>query len=387
MGMRAGVGLSTRPDTRAAVREAVARAREGAGLDRAAWAACFFSMAHLPRADLVQETVLAETGCAALFGCSAMGLVAAGEEVEGRAGLAVMVGEAPGMEARSALLPATGEGAGSLVPGDGPGVLLALPDAYRVDAGDWLASLYRQRPALPVYGAGATDNGTTGMSLQLGLEGVQSGSVAALGLSGETMEVAVGITQSCTPAGDARFITRAEGNVLLELDGRPAIHAYIEQGQKLGVEDFQELVQQLLLGFPLDSESPSFAGDACLVRHLIGFDQRTGGLMVPDDLAHQRAMVFMQRNARQAERDMHRMTAGLRERLSGPPDFGLYFDCAARGRRLYGREGVDSEVIRRELGEFPLIGMLGGFEMATTVGLPLMYTYTGVLVLVRHRAG
>ncbi|MCZ6747702.1 MAG: hypothetical protein O7D96_00325, partial [SAR324 cluster bacterium] len=65
--------------------------------------------------------------------------------------------------------------------------------------------------------------------------------------------------------------------------------------------------------------------------------------------------------------------------------FGLYFDCSARGRRLYGRGGVDTAVIQSVMGDFPLIGMLGGFEMATTLGLPLLYTYTGVLVLVRNR--
>jgi small ligand-binding sensory domain FIST len=77
------------------------------------------------------------------------------------------------------------------------------------------------------------------------------------------------------------------------------------------------------------------------------------------------------------------MLRDLKERMTGPPDFGIYLDCAARGRRLYGREGVDTEQIREAFGRFPLIGMLGGFELATPRGLPLLYTYTGVLLLAR----
>ena len=77
------------------------------------------------------------------------------------------------------------------------------------------------------------------------------------------------------------------------------------------------------------------------------------------------------------------MVDTLRDRLDGAPDFGLYFDCAARGRGLYGREGVDLAAIHQHLGEFPLLGMFGGFELATTYGMARVYTYTGVLVLVR----
>ena len=79
----------------------------------------------------------------------------------------------------------------------------------------------------------------------------------------------------------------------------------------------------------------------------------------------------MHRTAEQSERDMRRMVTKLSTRTEGQLEFGIYFDCSARGRALYGREGVDTEVIRNIMGDFPLIGMLGGFEMATTMGLPL----------------
>jgi small ligand-binding sensory domain FIST len=387
--LKIGVGLSRHPDTKRAALEAAHAAMAQAGMERAGWALCFFSMAHLPRADQLRELVLAETCCAALCGCSAHGLVASGEEVENRSGLAIMVGEAERVEARSALLGAGGEGLEALLPapggGAGPALLLAMPDAYRADARGLLARA-RQRPGLPLFGAGAVDDGTTGISLQVGMEGVRSSSVAALGLSGP-LEVRVGITQSCHPVGEPHFITARRDNVILELDRRPAIHALIEQGQALRMESFQQLVEELLFGFPIDSQAPDFTGEACLVRHLIGFDQQSEGIIVPDSLDGQDAMIFMHRNAEQAERDMHRMVKALRERMTGPPEFGIYFDCAARGRRLYGREGVDSGVIREALGDFPLIGMLGGFEMATTRGLPLLYTYTGVLILVRGKPG
>lgn len=389
MSIKAGAGLSRLPDSRKAVREVIPEAMAEAGLDRAEWAACFFSMAHQPQAEMLREVILRETGCRAFFGCSAAGLIGGAEEVEAGPGLVLMVGSGSGIQVRSAMLTQEAEGLAGLVPADikegDESLLFLLPDAYRVDAAVLLAKVRSEWPGLSLYGAGATDNGTTGWSLQMSMEGVSSNAVAALSISGE-LDYAVGITQSCAPVGDPHFITAARDNVILELDGRPAIHVYMEQGEALRLDDFQQLVGEVLLGFPLESVNPSFNGESCLVRHLVGFDQQSGGLVVPQQLEGQGAMVFMHRNPEAAEQDMRRMAARLKKRFAGPPDFGFYFDCAARGQRLYGREGVDARVIREEIGEFPLIGMLGGFELATSSGRPLMYTYTGVLVLIRGRA-
>ena len=63
------------------------------------------------------------------------------------------------------------------------------------------------------------------------------------------------------------------------------------------------------------------------------------------------------------------------------PAFGVYFNCAARGEAVYGRKDVDLEAIQEVLGEFPLIGFFGGFELAQVPAGLQLYSYTGVLVL------
>lgn len=381
-----GVGLSRETETAVACRNAVRDAMEQAGLTRAAWCVCFFTTAHQPHADTVQRIVLEDSGCLAFAGCSATGVIGRGQEVEGRPALAVMVGAAPGMEARSAMLPETGEGLGafaeSVARPDGQPAVIALPDAFRVDNAQLARRMQAELAGVPVFGAGATDDGSLGMSLQVGMEGVRSGAIATLGFYGD-FEISVGITQSCQAVGDPHFITRASEFVLEELDGRPALETFIEQGRELGLESMQDAAMQLLFGFPLDSRNPDFTGESCVVRPLAGFDQATHGLIIPYPMRQHEALGFMHRNAAMAERDVGRMLHDLVGRMAGPPDFGFYFDCAARGRGLYGREGVDMEAIRQTFGDFPLLGMFGGFELATALGSPNVYTYTGVLVLLR----
>lgn len=389
-GIRAGVALSTESDTRAAAREASVRALERAGGGQAAWALCFFSAHHLQGASALREEVLGQTGCPALAGCSAAGVIGQGREVEDGPAVAVMVGAGEGLRATAAVYSGQPGGVGRvpLPPAageDGP-LLLVLPDAYGVDAAALVAALATARPGLPLFGAGATDDGRAGVSLQIGAEGVVSHSAALLALAGD-YQVAVGITQSCTPLGAPRFVTEADGNVVLSLDGRPALEAYLELGANLGLEEPAALAREVLFGFPLDVERPRFSGETCLVRGLAGVDAERRGLVVPFALRPQTAMAFMQRNPLRAEEDMTRMTDELAAKLSGPPELGIYFNCAARGTGLYGRPGVDAGIIRRRFGDFPLIGMFGGFEVGTALGLPNVYTYTGVLVLLRARPG
>jgi small ligand-binding sensory domain FIST len=405
-----GAGLSRDPDAGVAVRAAVEQALAQAGLQRADWALCFFTAPHLSQADTIRRTVLDRTGCAALGGCSAMGVLSGEAEIEREPGIAVMVG-AGAVDAHSAILPQSGDGLahfrdlaraagmsgagedesdddsarGSAASGSATrgGALVMLPDTYQVDPALLRDKMAADAEGVPLLGAGATDDGTVGISLQIGMEGVRSGSVSALGLFGP-LRLEIGITQSCCAVGDPHFITQAKEHVLMELDGRPALHAFIDQGRALGIETMQQAANELMFGFPLDSEHPEFVGEACLVRSLAGFDQATHGLVVPHPLQPQGAMGFMHRSRATAERDLLRMVDGVADKLGGAPDFGLYFDCSARGRGLYGRPGVDVEAIRRRLGDFPLIGMFGGFELATALGTPQVYTYTGVLALFRQ---
>lgn len=387
-GLNVGVGLSRSKDATSAARDAALGALEQAGLKTATWALCFFTAHHLQHAEVVRETILRETGCTSLGGCSSMGVIAQGEEVESGAALALMVGGAPTMEAHSVLLPEDGEGLEAFADlgqwMSGSSLLIALPDTFQVDINRIRNRMNVEIPGLPVYGAGATDNGMVGISLQMGMEGVRNSSISALGLFGE-FETAVGITQSCTALGSPHFITASKENVLIELDGRPALQTLIELGEKLELEDFQELVSEVMFGFPLDDENPQFSGETCLVRSLGGLEQENHGLVISFPLKDQTSMAFMRRNPKQAEKDMKRMVEQLQSGLSGPPDCGIYFDCAARGQSFYGRPGVDAQLITDQFGEFPLIGMYGGFELATALGLPHIYSYTGVLVLLRGR--
>jgi small ligand-binding sensory domain FIST len=87
--------------------------------------------------------------------------------------------------------------------------------------------------------------------------------------------------------------------------------------------------------------------------------------------------MFVRRDRDAAERDLVRMLAGLRRRLPGEPRAGLYFSCLARGPNLFGPDSAEVGIVRRELGDFPLVGMFCNGEICND----RLYGYTGVLAL------
>ena len=51
--------------------------------------------------------------------------------------------------------------------------------------------------------------------------------------------------------------------------------------------------------------------------------------------------------------------------------------CVARGVSLFGEEGIETNVIRETLGEFPLVGFFANGEISRD----RLYGHTGVLTL------
>jgi hypothetical protein len=135
------------------------------------------------------------------------------------------------------------------------GLLLAVIDAQQIGAasvkmvqtmGDELG------PLCPLVGGGAQDpDGRVERPLFLNGELYSDAVVAALLVTAQP--VGVGVRHGYTPLGRPLVVTRAEGNVLYELDGRSAFEAYQEQFSdrpELSLENFGPFAVDHPLGLP-----------------------------------------------------------------------------------------------------------------------------------------
>jgi small ligand-binding sensory domain FIST len=121
---------------------------------------------------------------------------------------------------------------------------------------------------------------------------------------------------------------------------------------------------------------------------------------VADRVSPGMRMAFCRRNAQAARADLTRICSEIREELEpeemsvpvaprpvdrlrdsapGPQRIAgaIYVSCAGRGGPHFGGASAELQIVRRALGEVPLVGFFAGGEIARHH----LYGYTGVLTV------
>lgn len=249
-----------------------------------------------------------------------------------------------------------------------------------------------------------------------------AGGVFAGGLSGVAFSADVPllsrVTQGCQPVGATYHITAAQDNVVLQLDGQPALEVLLDTLKVSLDGDPQEAVQRVrhTLAGLMDADGVSQAGRTghfgtdTRVRHIIGLDGARHGVALADHVEPGMRLAFCQRNAAAARADLVRICAEIREELEPQelepvpqparadadmaPVYGalgavqqprpgrhiagaIYVSCSGRGGPHFGAPGAELQIVRHALGDVPLVGFFAGGEIAHQH----LYGYTGVLTV------
>ena len=119
----------------------------------------------------------------------------------------------------------------------------------------------------------------------------QANRVCAVGFYGERLRVGHGCNGGWLDFGPERRITRAEGNVLYELDGKPALDLY-----KTYLGDRAQGLPGTALLFPLAVKRRSEDPDS-LVRTILGIDEARQSLTFAGDMPQGGVGRLMRANA------------------------------------------------------------------------------------------
>ena len=392
--LRAGAGLSTAPDPLRAVDDAIARARADlGGEDRPDFVIVFVSSEHHERSPLVLARVAAMSGTPYVVGCTGAGIIGGGDEVESGPAIAVLLVVSDVLRATPFLFEAedlgytTGVRLGErLLESRGTDdLVLVWPDPFHVRPDRLLRGLAKTLDGVAVAGGAASSRLADGSTYQFRGEDYRPAAVSGVRLGGE-IGYRIAVTQGCRPLGAPMRVTGAHENVILEIEGRPALEVLRELAPDDLLDDPTRAMDYLFVGLvPVPSIRDPRGGDY-LIRNIVAIDPDTGVLGIGAAVDEGQRIVFAVREARTAREDVARMTRDLRSDADGLDyRFGLYFNCVARGRSLYGDDGVDARLIREAFPDVPVVGFFCNAEFAPAQGANRLYTYTGVLVLVGER--
>jgi len=381
----AGTGLATGSTADDAALEAALAALDRSGTDRADLALVFATGEAYPRAHELLHSVRRVTGAPVVLGCSGGGILTNRREVEDEpTAVAVLAVRCERLVATPFLFERQGDrpdlGAevaqrigGTVAEG---GCVLVLPDAMGCNPPALLAQLHEALGFVPVLGAVAA--GTT--MFELYNTDAACGALAGVALSG--LQPVIGVTQGCTPIGEPFVITGADANVIHRIANRPALEMLSAAIRSVPGAETRVQRAGVFAGLAMDpAKSPLERGDF-LVRNLIGADQSSGAVAVAERVRVGQTVQFQIRDAEASRDDLASMLDDVASRLGGRrPAFGCYFDCAGRGRGLFGVPDHDVTLIRERLGDFPLIGFFGNGEFAPIGRRNFFHNYTGALVV------
>jgi hypothetical protein len=174
---------------------------------------------------------------------------------------------------------------------------------------------------------------------------VSDSAVAAAGFYGDRLRVGYGSLGGWDPFGPDRQITRAEGNVLYELDGRSALELYKTY---LGAHTANLPASGLLFPLSLRGEN----GEQRVVRTILGVDEKAQSMTFAGDIPQGGYAQLMRAN-------FDRLIDGAQDAATAcnsvvgnhTPDLAVLISCVGRKLVLNQRTEEEVESVRNVLGE------------------------------------
>lgn len=337
----------------------------------------------------------------AWVGSVGVGIAANGVEYFDEPALSLMLGDIAPAHFRvfSGVQPLSGQ------PGFTAATALVHADTSAHDVADLVSELADQTRTGYLFGGVAS---ARGRAVHIA-DGVYRG-----GLSGVAFDAQVPlisrVTQGCQPIGVVRRVTAVERNLVVSLDDEPAL-ACLLRDLKVDAGDPREALPRLrgtLVGLSDPGGEQARGGNfgtETRVRHLVGVDPGRHAVAVADVVQCGMQLAFCQRNTDAARRDLVRICTEIREELEPetlPPEAAaglqggdagaaphlasqvagaVYVSCAGRGGPHFGAPSAELAIVRRALGDVPLVGFFANGEIAHRH----LYGYTGVLTVFASR--
>jgi small ligand-binding sensory domain FIST len=382
--MKAGGALVLAADAREAARRAVTEARASLGGLSPSFAVLFASAHFFGSAEALAAAVAEETGQLPLIGCVAEAVAGGAREVESGPAVSLWLAAGLGPVETFAMefvrTPSGGAYGGHRFGRDPAGAHLMICDPFTFPAAGLLAHLNSRIPGALVMG-GMASGGLPQRQSRLFLDGrVLSG--GAVGAHLPRAEVHPLVAQGCRPVGDPYTTTRADGNLILELGGRPPVERLQELAAALPAQERELLTQGAQLGMVIDEYQADPGQGDFLIRGIVGADRGSGAIAVGEQVEVGQTVQFHVRDARTAHEDLRsaleREAIALGSRRAAG---ALLFTCNGRGSRLFSEPDHDAGLVTKMLGEIPVAGISCAGEFGPVGGQNFLHTFTASIAL------
>lgn len=233
-------------------------------------------------------------------------------------------------------------------------MIFVLSDGLSVNGSELVRGVMETAPQGTVLTGGLAGDGANFKQTGVGINALPvSGKVAAVGLYGDKLKLSYGSLGGWVKFGPERLITKSQGNVIYELDGKPALDLY----KKYLGDEAKNLPGSGLL-FPLSIYSANDnAHDT--VRTIVGINERDKSLTFAGDVP-QGYLAQLMRGS------MDHLTDGASQAAeyalqdlgehNSKNSLGILVSCIGRNLLMGQHVSREVEAVHEVLGGMPLVG-------------------------------
>ncbi len=223
--------------------------------------------------------------------------------------------------------------------------LFILSDGLNINGSGLVKGLTNHLPSKISLSGGLAGDGNSFKNTFVMFNDIfESNLIAAIGFYGDKLKVGCGSFAGWDPFGPERLVTRSEGNVLYELDSKPALDLYKTYLGKLA----DGLPSSGLL-FPLNVRDKEKG--TTTVRTILSVNEATNSLVFTGDIPERSLVRLMKANvSKLIEAATRAFKNSLEKNSSASFELALVISCF--GRKLVLRQQVEEEIetVRELLG-------------------------------------
>lgn len=344
--------------------------------------------------DKVQDIIYAETKTKHFVGCSASGLIGGGCEVEMEPAVALTAAVMPNVQIKTFHLvnselpdPDASPDRWHELVGVKPEVaphFILLPDPFSFRIDTLIEGLDYAYPGATKIGGMASGARKPNVNALYINEKLYRNGMAGAVLHGDVVVETI-VAQGCRPIGKPLRVTRCDKNLILELEGKPAVNSLHEVIQRLTQHEQQLVQESLLIGIAMDEFREKHKPGDFLIRNILGIDPNTGALVISELMREEQTIQFHVRDAATSADDLRFLLKDYRDKQSAQAQGALLFACLGRGQHLYNMPNHDSDCFREYMGSVPLGGFFCNGEIGPVGGTTFLHGFTSAFGIFRQK--
>jgi len=390
--------LSTRPSLEAAVADVVQRAVSSLTAP-ADLGLVFISSAFMSEYSRLLPLLAEKLSVRVLIGCSGGGVIGTTDEgqtqeLEASPALSLTLAHLPGVNIQPFHIVAE-----ELPDLDGPpnawvdlvGVpssetpqFILLSGSFSSGINDLLQGLDFAYPGSVTVGGQASGGGMNGRIALFCNDRLYPEGTVGLALTGNIVLETI-VAQGCRPIGKPLQVTKADRNIIIELDEQVPLVVLRDLIGSLSDTDRMLAQNSLFVGVAMDEFKLALQQGDFLIRGILGVDPSAGAIAIGDRVRPGQRLQFQLRDAEASAEDLELLLQQYQDQRASEPSpvAALMFSCLGRGEGLYGKPNFDSQLFSRYLNDIPIGGFFCGGEIGPVAGSTFLHGYTSVFGICR----